>query len=43
MLRLYVNNVFDVQPLIDMELGSGNDYATTLRPRTIGVEVRQKF
>lgn len=42
-LRLYVNNLFDVQPLIDMELGAGNDYATTLRPRTIGVEVRQKF
>ncbi|WBX86279.1 TonB-dependent receptor [Sphingosinicella microcystinivorans] len=42
-LRLYFNNIFDVQPWIDTNLGSGNDYATTLRPRTIGIEVRQKF
>ncbi|MBB4631447.1 TonB-dependent receptor [Sphingosinicella soli] len=42
-LRLYVNNLLDAQPWLDVNLGAGNDAATTLRPRTIGVEVRQKF
>ncbi len=42
-VRLYVNNVFDSRPLLDIQLGIGSDVATTLRPRTIGLEVRQKF
>jgi len=42
-VRLYVNNLFDSRPLIDIQLGVGSDEATTIRPRTIGFEIRQKF
>jgi len=42
-LRLYVNNVFDVRPLLDTDLAIGSDRSTTIRPRTIGLEVRQRF
>ncbi len=42
-VRLYVNNVFDVSPWIDTNLGFGSDRSTTIRPRTVGIDVRQKF
>ncbi|SLK10161.1 TonB-dependent receptor [Novosphingobium mathurense] len=42
-VRLYVNNLFDVSPFIDTDLGAGSDRSTTIRPRTVGVEVRRQF
>jgi iron complex outermembrane receptor protein len=41
--RLYVNNLFDVTPLLDTDLSNGSDRSTTIRPRTIGLEVRRRF
>lgn len=40
--RLYVNNLFDVAPYLDYYLND-SAYATTLRPRTIGLGVRTQF
>lgn len=42
-VRLYVNNIFDVAPLLDTDLTIGSDRSTTIRPRTIGLEVRRRF
>ena len=42
-LRLYVNNIFDARPLLDLDLVTGSDKALTIRPRTIGFEVRRSF
>ncbi len=42
-IRLYANNLFDVRPQLDVELGGGVDRFSTIRPRTIGVELRQGF
>lgn len=41
--RLYVNNLFDNRPFLDTDLTGGSDRSTTIRPRTIGLEVRQRF
>lgn len=42
-IRLYANNLFDVRPQLDVELGGGVDRFSTIRPRTIGIELRQGF
>lgn len=42
-VRLYANNLLDARPLIDLDLTAGSDRATTIRPRTVGVELRQRF
>jgi len=42
-IRLYANNLFDVRPLLDVDYLTGSDRARTIRPRTIGVELRQSF
>jgi iron complex outermembrane recepter protein len=42
-VRLYANNVFDSRPLLDTALSVGISRSTTIRPRTIGVEVRHHF
>lgn len=42
-IRLYMNNLFDARPYIDTDLGIGSARSTTIRPRTIGVEVRRRF
>lgn len=41
--RLYANNILDAHPLIDFDPTSGSDYGATIRPRTVGFEVRKKF
>jgi iron complex outermembrane receptor protein len=42
-IRLYVNNVFDARPL-DVDVSSFINRGTaTVRPRTIGLEVRRQF
>nr|WP_047169602.1 TonB-dependent receptor [Sphingomonas sp. Y57] len=41
--RLYVNNLFDNRPFLDTDLTAGVDRSTTIRPRTIGLEVRRRF
>lgn len=42
-VRLFVNNALDAQPLIDTNLSVGVSRSTTIRPKTVGVELRQKF
>jgi len=42
-IRLYVNNALDEQPLLDPGTFQFIARATTLRPRTIGVEFTQQF
>jgi outer membrane receptor protein involved in Fe transport len=42
-VRLYARNLFDVRPYLDLDLTTGVDRALTIRPRTIGVELRQGF
>lgn len=42
-VRLYLNNVFDVAPRLDTDLTGGSDRSTTIRPRTVGLEVRRRF
>lgn len=42
-IRLYANNLFDARPLLDVDYVTGSDRARTIRPRTIGVELRQSF
>ena len=42
-VRLYANNLFDVRPLLDVDYVTGSDRARTIRPRTIGIELRQSF
>lgn len=42
-IRLYANNLLDASPWLDVDLFSGSDRATTIRPRTIGIELRQRF
>jgi iron complex outermembrane receptor protein len=42
-IRLYMNNLLDVRPYIDTDLGIGSARSTTIRPRTIGLEVRRRF
>lgn len=42
-IRLYANNLFDVRPLLDVDYASGSDRARTIRPRTVGIELRQSF
>ncbi len=41
--RLFVDNLTDSRPLIDTRLINGDARSSTLRPRTIGAEIRQKF
>jgi iron complex outermembrane recepter protein len=41
--RLYVNNLLDERPWLDTDLAGGVSISTTLRPRTIGFEMRQQF
>lgn len=41
--RLYVNNLLDNRPLIDRGSSLGDYRSTTLRPRTVGLEVRRAF
>jgi len=41
--RLYVNNLLDNRPFLDTDLTSGSNRSTTIRPRTIGLEVRRRF
>lgn len=41
--RLYVNNLFDNRPFLDTDLTAGANRSTTIRPRTIGLEVRRRF
>ncbi|MFC0306784.1 TonB-dependent receptor [Sphingomonas sp. C8-2] len=41
--RLYINNLFDNRPFLDTDLTAGVDRSTTIRPRTIGLEVRRRF
>lgn len=41
--RFYVNNLFDVAPLLEEAYSVGTSRAMTLRPRTIGSEVRLNF
>lgn len=40
---VYVTNLFDVAPLIDHNVVSGMEAAITLRPRTLGVNLRRHF
>lgn len=40
---LYVTNLFDAAPLIDHNVVSGMEAAITLRPRTVGVNLRRHF
>lgn len=42
-VRLYANNLFDVRPILDVDYVTGSDRARTIRPRTIGIELRQSF
>lgn len=42
-VRMYVNNALDARPILDTDLSSGSSKANTIRPRTIGLEVRQQF
>lgn len=42
-VRLYVSNAFDDRPLIDTNYAVGISRSTTIRPRTVGVEVRHQF
>ena len=42
-IRLYANNLFNERPLLDVDYYTGSDRARTIRPRTIGVELRQSF
>ncbi|WP_447765923.1 TonB-dependent receptor domain-containing protein [Sphingopyxis panaciterrae] len=42
-VRLYANNLFNVRPQLDVDLTTGSDRFSTIRPRTIGVELRQGF
>ena len=42
-VRLYADNLFDSRPLLDTALSVGISRSTTIRPRTIGVEVRHHF
>jgi len=42
-IRLYARNLFDKSPLLDLDLLTGSDKALTIRPRTIGVELRRSF
>ncbi|WBX84620.1 TonB-dependent receptor [Sphingosinicella microcystinivorans] len=41
--RLFVNNVFDSRPFIDYNLDQGLSTASTVRPRTFGLEARVHF
>lgn len=42
-IRLFARNLFDVRPMLDVDLSSGSDRALTIRPRTVGIELRQSF
>jgi iron complex outermembrane receptor protein len=43
-VRLYVNNIFDVKPELDYRPdATGATTVKVLRPRTIGIDLRQKF
>jgi len=42
-IRLYANNLLNERPLLDVDYYTGSDRARTIRPRTIGVELRQSF
>ncbi|MBY8824646.1 TonB-dependent receptor [Sphingomonas colocasiae] len=42
-IRLYANNLLDARPLLDTDFSIGGDRSTTIRPRTVGVELRQRF
>jgi iron complex outermembrane receptor protein len=41
--RLYVNNLLDNRPFLDTDISAGANRSTTIRPRTIGLEVRRRF
>lgn len=42
-VRFYARNILEARPLLDLDLLTGADKALTIRPRTIGVELRQSF
>lgn len=42
-LRIYANNILNARPVLDTNLITGADRAYTIRPRTIGFELRQHF
>lgn len=42
-VRLFINNALDVQPYLDTSIGFGILRSNTLRPRTIGLEMRREF
>ena len=41
--RLYLDNLTDAAPYLDFSRASGVSSATTIRPRTIGFNVRTTF
>lgn len=42
-IRLYAQNITDAQPALAAIFGAINSRATTLRPRTFGIELSQGF
>lgn len=42
-VRLYVNNLFDSRPFIDKTTTTGEFRVTTIRPRTVGIELHREF
>jgi len=42
-IRLFANNLFDARPIVDYVVNGGSDFATTIRPRTFGIELRRHF
>lgn len=42
-VRLFVNNLLDARPYLDTNVGFGVSRSNTLRPRTIGMELRRQF
>jgi len=41
--RLYLDNIANAEPYLDFSRASGTSDATTIRPRTVGVDVRANF
>jgi iron complex outermembrane receptor protein len=41
--RLYIDNIANAAPYLDFTRALGTSSATTIRPRTIGVNVRTTF
>jgi iron complex outermembrane receptor protein len=42
-IRLFVDNILDERPLLDARVDVGSSRGTTIRPRTIGLDVRKQF